>query len=72
MLRFTDYLNRPFRQNRVNWDNKITWQIAKFFKVGFNTWLIYDPIVEIDGVVSKLQFKDFLAFNFTYTLGAKK
>ncbi|MBQ1635849.1 MAG: DUF3078 domain-containing protein [Bacteroidales bacterium] len=69
---FTDYLNKPFLQNRINWDNKITWQIAKFFKVGFNTWLIYDPIVEIDGVVSKLQFKDFLAFNFTYTLGAKK
>ena len=68
LVLFTDYLNRPFRQNRVNWDNKITWQIAKFFKIGINTWLIYDPIVEIDGVTSKVQFKDFLAFNFTYTL----
>ncbi|MBO6168460.1 MAG: DUF3078 domain-containing protein [Bacteroidales bacterium] len=72
LVLFTDYLNRPFLQNRVNWDNKISWQIAKFFKIGFNTWLIYDPIVEIDGVVSKVQFKDFLAFNFTYTLGGKK
>ena len=72
LVLFTDYLNHPFTQNRVNWDNKITWQIAKFFKVGFNTWLIYDPIVEIDGTVSKVQFKDFLSFNFTYTLGGKK
>ena len=72
LVLFTDYLNKPFLQNRVNWDNKIVWQVAKYFKVGFNTWLIYDPIVEIDGVLSKLQFKDFLAFNFTYTLGGKK
>ena len=72
LVLFTDYLNNPFTQNRVNWDNKVTWQIAKFFKVGFNTWLIYDPIVEIDGKLSKIQFKDFLSFNFTYTLGAKK
>ena len=71
LVLFTDYLNRPFLQNRVNWDNKITWQLAKFFKIGFSTWLIYDPIVEIDGVVSKVQFKDFLSFNLTYTLGAK-
>ena len=72
LVLFTDYLNKPFLQNRVNWDNKISWQIAKFFKIGFNTWLIYDPIVQIDGVASKVQFKDFLAFNFTYTLGGKK
>ena len=71
LVLFTDYLNKPFAQNRVNWDNKITWQLAKYFKVGFSTWLIYDPIVEIDGVVSKVQFKDFLSFNLTYTLGDK-
>ena len=71
LVLFTDYLNKPFAQNRVNWDNKITWQLAKFFKIGFSTWLIYDPIVEIDGVVSKVQFKDFLSFNLTYTLGDK-
>ncbi len=69
---FTDYLNKPFQQNRVNWDNKITWNLAKYFKVGFSTWLIYDPIVEIDGTAGKLQLKDFLAFNFTYSLGNKK
>ena len=72
LVLFTDYLNRPFLQNRVNWDNKVTWQLAKYFKVGFSTWLIYDPIVEIDGVVSKVQFKDFLSFNLTYTLGGKQ
>ncbi len=71
LVLFTDYLDNPFRQNRVNWDNKITWQLAKYFKVGFSTWLIYDPIVEIDGVTSKVQFKDFLSFNLTWTLGAK-
>ncbi|MBR5905957.1 MAG: DUF3078 domain-containing protein [Bacteroidales bacterium] len=72
LVLFTDYLNRPFLQNRVNWDNKLTWNIAKFFKIGFSTWLIYDPIVEIDGVTSKIQVKDFLAFNFTYTISNKK
>jgi len=72
LVLFTDYLNKPFVLNRVNWDNKVTWQVAKYFKVGFSTWLIYDPIVEIDGVLSKVQFKDFLSLNFTYTLGEKK
>ncbi|MBR4808694.1 MAG: DUF3078 domain-containing protein [Bacteroidales bacterium] len=68
---FTDYLNHPFTQYRVNWDNKIAWQITSFFKVGLSTWLLYDPIVEIDGVKSKVQFKDFLAFNFTFAFGQK-
>ena len=71
LVLFTDYLNKPILQNRVNWDNKITWQIAKNFKIGFDTWLIYDPIVEIDGVKGKVQFKDYLAINFTYTLAGK-
>ena len=68
---FTDYLNHPFTQYRVNWDNKIAWQITSFFKIGLSTWLLYDPIVEIDGVKSKVQFKDFLAFNFTFAFGKK-
>ena len=72
LVLFTDYLNRPFIQDRVNWDNKITWDVAKHIKIGFSTWLIYDPVVEIDGVKSKIQFKDFLSFNFTYTLATKK
>jgi len=69
---FTDYLNNPFVFNRVNWDNKITWQAAKFFKIGFSTWLIYDPIITIDDVTSKTQFKEFFTINFTYSIGNKK
>ena len=72
LVLFTDYLDNPFIHNRVNWDNKFTWQATKFFKVNFNTWLIYDPIVSIDGVVSKVQFKEFFAVNFTYTIKNKK
>ena len=69
---FTDYLNKPFVYNRVNWDNKITWQAAKFFKIGLSTWLIYDPIVVIDDVMSKVQFKEFLALSFTYSIASKE
>ena len=69
---FTDYLNKPFVYNRVNWDNKITWQAAKFFKIGLSTWLIYDPIVVIDDVMSKVQFKEFLSLSFTYTIASKE
>lgn len=73
---FTDYLDNPFTHNRVNWDNKITWNVAKNIKIDFNTWLIYDPNVLIinskdvsvhpEGL-QRVQFKEFLAFNFTYT-----
>lgn len=72
LVLFTDYLNKPFRHNRVNWDNKITWNIAKFFRISASTWLIYDPIVVIDGVASKIQFKEFIALNFSYSIGGKK
>ena len=69
---FTNYLDHPFAWNRVNWDNRVTWKIAKFFNIAFNTWLIYDPIVTIDGVMSKTQFKEFLQLSFIYTLSNKK
>ena len=69
---FTDYLDKPFRHNRVNWDNNITWQVTKYFKTALNTWLIYDPIVKFDGVASKIQFKEFLAISFTYSITNKK
>ena len=68
---FTDYLSHPFRDNRVNWDNKIAWQAAKHFKIGLDTWLIYDPIVVIDGL-QRVQFKEFFSINFTYTIASKK
>ena len=71
LVLFTDYLNKPFVYNRVNWDKKITWQAARFFKIGLSTWLIYDPIVVIDDVMSKVQFKEFLSISFTYSIAGK-
>ncbi len=71
LVLFTDYLNKPFRYCRVNWDNKITWQLAKYFKVGLSTWMIYDPIVIIDGK-QRIQFKEFFSINFTYLISNKK
>ncbi len=70
LVLFSDYLHNP-TDLRVNWDNKITWQLAKHFALAFQTWLIYDPNVLIDGQ-KKVQFKEFLTFNFTYTLEPKK
>ena len=72
LVLFTDYLNKPFVYNRVNWDNNFAWLVTKFFKVSINTWLIYDPIVSINGVLSKVQFKEFFAMSFTYTIQNKK
>ncbi len=73
---FTDYLDHPFTWTRVNWDNKVSFKVAKYFSIAFNTWLIYDPIVKIkddkdiaqfpDGT-QRVQFKEFLSFNFAYT-----
>lgn len=70
LVLFTDYLNKPFSQTRVNWDNKIGFGIGRFFKVDLSTWLIYDPIVMIDGQ-QKVQFKEFFSINFTYTISNK-
>ena len=71
LVLFTDYLNKPFRYNRVNWDNKISWQLAKYFKIGLDTWMIYDPIVMIDGK-QRIQFKEFFSINFTYLISNKR
>ncbi|MCR5352145.1 MAG: DUF3078 domain-containing protein [Bacteroidales bacterium] len=77
LILFTDYLNRPFAQNRVNWDNKFGLLLGKYIKIAFDTWLIYDPIVmfqDKDGGEARrrVQFKEFFSINFTYTLGKKK
>lgn len=72
LLLFTDYLNKPFEYTRVNWDNNFAWNATKFFKVGLNTWLIYDPLVTIEGVTSKVQFKEYFLIAFTYTFASKK
>ena len=76
LILFTDYLNHPFVWNRVNWDNKIALRVGRFFKIAFDTWLIYDPIVLItdkngNDPKQRVQFKEFFSINFTYTLGQK-
>lgn len=68
---FTDYFDHAFTHNRINWDNKLTWQIARFFRIGVSTWLIYDPNVKIDGK-EQIQFKEFSSINFTYQIASKK
>lgn len=78
---FTDYLENPFTRYRVNWDSKITWQIAKYMKIDFNTWLLYDPnvliinkkdVAQFPEGTHRVQFKEFSAFNFTYTLKPRR
>ena len=70
LVLFSNYLDHPERL-RVNWDNKVTWQAAKFIKFAFNTWLIYDPRVIIDGQ-DRVQFKQAFTINFTYTFKPRR
>ena len=77
LVLFTDYLSNPFTSYRVNWDNKISWAIAKYIKIEFNTWLIYDPNVLIKSVDfpdgrKHVQFKEFVSFNLSYTLKPRR
>lgn len=70
---FTDYLDHPFTKNRINWDNKVYWKLAKYFALTLSTNMIYDPNVTIpdlghDGV----QWKEFLEFGFTYAFAFPK
>ena len=67
LVLFTDYLHEPYI--RANWDNKIEWQISRLFKIGLNTWLIYDPWVKMpDGSKRGVQFKESSTISFTYSL----
>ncbi len=79
LVLFANYLHKP--QNlRVNWDNRIEWQLAKYFSLVVTTNLIYDPTVMIDkthddGTVTsheRIQFKEALLFGFAYTIASKK
>ena len=77
IVAFTDYLDNPFKENRINWDNKVTWKMAKYFKIGLDTWLIYDPNITINdknGIpcTSLTQFKESLGISFIYTIASKK
>lgn len=63
---------------RINWDNRITFNVAKYFKVALQTWLIYDPsIIYVNKSTSETkygpcQFKEFFSINFTYSIASKK
>ena len=78
---FTDYLNNPFTEARIYWDNTFNWQLTKLFAIGLNTWLIYDPNTLItigkdeagaDIKTRKVQFKEYLTIKFTFTISNKK
>jgi hypothetical protein len=62
---------------RINWDNRIDWKLAKYFSLTLTTNLIYDDTIMIadkDGndPRARVQFKESIAFGFTYTIANKK
>ena len=62
---------------RINWDNRIDWKLAKYFSLTLITNLIYDDTIlittESDPTPkARVQFKESLAFGFTYTIASKK
>ena len=70
---FANYLDIK-RCPRINWDNRIDWKLAKYFSLTVTTNLIYDDSILIktdkypDGKKGLVQFKESLAFGFTYTI----
>jgi len=76
LILFSNYLKNP--QNlRVNWDNRLSWKLAKYFALSFTTSLIYDDTVLIidddhpEGHKA-IQFYEALQFGFTYSLPLAK
>jgi len=77
---FANYLDIK-RCPRINWDNRIDWKLAKYFSFTITTNLIYDDTIMIvsdkdidefpDGK-ARVQFKESLAFGFTWTIANKK
>ena len=66
---------------RINWDNRIDWKLAKYFSLTLTTNLIYDDTIMITNEKdiqqfpigkARVQFKESLAFGFTYTIASKK
>ena len=63
---------------RINWDNRFDWKLAKYFSLTLTTNLIYDDTILIatekypEGKKGVVQFKESLAFGFTYTIAKKK
>lgn len=76
LVLFSNYLDHP-ENLRVNWDNRIDYKLAKYFTLTVASNLIYDDKVMITSPVDgttrqRIQFKESLAFGFTYTFAAKK
>ena len=66
---------------RINWDNRIDWKLAKYFSFTITTNLIYDDTIMIvnekdvekyPNGKARVQFKESMAFGFTYTIASKK
>lgn len=66
---------------RINWDNRFDWKIAKYFSLTLTTNMIYDDQIMIvnekdieafPNGKARLQFKESIAFGFTYTIASKK
>ena len=74
---FTNYLDINHCP-RINWDNRIDWKLAKYFSLTLTTNLIYDDTILIktekypEGKKGLVQFKESIAFGFTYTIAKKK
>ena len=65
---------------RINWDNRVDWKLAKYFSLTFATNFIYDDTIMITNPSdidlfpegkARVQFKQSLAFGFTYTIASK-
>ena len=72
---FTNYLNIKHCP-RINWDNRIDWKLAKYFSLTMTTNLIYDDTIMIaekngENPKARVQFKESLAFGFTYSIASK-
>ena len=73
---FYNYLGGQ-KCHRINWDNRIDWKLAKYFSLTMTTNLIYDDTILIATAAdpepkARVQFKESIAFGFTYTIASKK
>ncbi len=79
LVLFSDYLNNPTHV-RVNFDNRINWQLAKYLSFNLSSFLIYDHNVLIKNEkdierypsgTQRVQFRELVGFGFSYTFAAK-
>ena len=76
LVLFANYLDSKHCP-RINWDNRFDWKLAKYFSLTLTTNLIYDDQIMIfsekDNLTkARVQFKESIAFGFTYTIAKKK